>query len=97
TLTLGAQSTEYRVPSASSEIGPLGTQVEMGMLRSGDCDGNNLITVPDFVILKNAFGKGVGEPGYDNRADITGDRTIGSTDFIQLKNNFGLGGAPPIR
>ena len=73
------------------------TNVEMGLQRAGDCDNNNLVNSPDFVILKNAFGKSAGQVGYDNRADFTGNHIIGSTDFIQLKNNFGLGGGPPIR
>ena len=72
------------------------TNVEMGSQRAGDCDNNNLVNSPDFIILKNAFGKSVGQVGYDNRADFTGDQVIGSTDFVQLKNNFGLGGGPPI-
>jgi hypothetical protein len=73
------------------------TGVEMGLQRAGDCDNNNLVSSSDFIILKSAFGKAAGDPGYDNRADITGDRTVGSVDFTQLKGNFGLGGPPPIR
>jgi hypothetical protein len=73
------------------------TTQEMGLQRSGDCNNDNLVSAPDFVLLKNAFGKSVGQPGYDNRADFTGDQLVTSGDFVQLKNNFGFSGAPPIR
>ena len=50
----------------------------------------------DFVVVKLAFGKSVGQPGYDGRADFTGDSTVSAQDFNLLSGNFGQGGAPPI-
>lgn len=73
------------------------TQAEMGLQRAGDCDNNNVVNSNDFIILKNSFGKTVGQAGYDNRADFTGDLVVNAPDFGSLKNNFGLGGAPPIQ
>ncbi|MFL5734299.1 MAG: dockerin type I domain-containing protein [Chloroflexia bacterium] len=69
------------------------TNVDMGLQRSGDCNNDNLVTAPDFILIKNAFGKASGQVGYDNRGDINGDQLLTSPDFIQLKNNFGFGGA----
>jgi hypothetical protein len=77
-------------------IGPGTTQADLGTLLEGDADGNNCITAVDFNILKNTFGKGVGQPGYDPRADFTGDDVIGTSDFTLLRNNFGACGGPPI-
>ena len=54
------------------------------------------MSAADFVLLKNSFGKAVGDPGYDDRADLTGDRLITIQDFSLVKSNFGLGGDPPI-
>lgn len=73
------------------------TNVEMGLMRGGDCDDNNVVNATDFTILKNSFGKSFGELGYDDRADFTGDLVVNVTDFNLLRNNFGAGGAPPIR
>jgi Dockerin type I domain len=73
------------------------TQQEMGLQLSGDVDNNNVVASIDFTLLKNAFGKSLGQPGYDNRADIDGSQVIGAVDFTALKANFGLGGADPIR
>ncbi len=72
------------------------TQVEMGLMRAGDADNNNAVTTLDFNILKTAFGKAIGEPGYDGRADFNGDNRVNATDFNLLKVNFGLGGSSPL-
>jgi hypothetical protein len=69
----------------------------MGLLRAGDCDNNNLINVLDFNIVKGTFGKGSGDPGYDDRADFDGNLLVNILDFNLLKGNFGTSGAPPIR
>jgi hypothetical protein len=76
--------------------GAIITPLEVGMLRVGDADNNNTVNVADFNITKITFGKGVGDPGYDDRADFDGNRIINVADFSLLKNTFGQGGAPPI-
>lgn len=72
------------------------TNQEMGVQRSGDSNNDNIVNASDFIVLKNTFGKSIGQPGYDNRADFSGDTVVNSSDFILLKNNFGFSGAPPI-
>jgi Dockerin type I domain len=72
------------------------TSAEMGLARAGDCNNDNLVSAPDFIILKNTFGKGSADPGYDGRADFTGDAQVSVSDFILLKSSFGSGGAPPL-
>lgn len=72
-------------------------QIEMGLMKAGDCNNDNIITVLDFNTVKNAFGRGIGSPGYDNRADFNGDTTITVQDFNLLKGNFGTSGSPPAR
>ena len=51
------------------------TQIEMGLMQAGDANNDDVISVLDFSILKSTFGKSLGNPGYDNRADFTGDTT----------------------
>ncbi len=72
------------------------TSVEMGTMRTGDCNNDNMVNVADFNILKVTFGKGVGDPGYDDRADFNGDQAVNVADFNMLKVTFGQGGTPPI-
>jgi len=79
-----------------SMSGAATTQQDMGMMMAGDCNNDNAVSVSDFTILKSTFGKGLGDPGYDPRADFTGDDTVTSLDFALLKGHFGQGGALPI-
>jgi hypothetical protein len=68
----------------------------MGLMRAGDASDDNVVTVSDFNIAKNTFGKQNGDPGYDDRADWTGDQIVNILDFNLLKLNFGTAGAPPV-
>jgi hypothetical protein len=72
------------------------TQREMGLMRAGDCNNDNVVNAPDFSIVRNSFGRAVGDPGYDSRADFSGDQVVNSTDFNLLRGNFGLSGVPPV-
>ena len=77
-------------PSAS-------TYQEMGLMRAGDADDNNVVNTTDSSILKNTFGKAPGDPGYDSRGDFNNDNVVNSTDFNLLRANFGTAGSPPVR
>jgi hypothetical protein len=71
------------------------TNVEMGLMKAGDCNNDNVINVLDFNIVKGTFGKASGDPGYDGRGDLNGDNAVTVFDFNLVKGNFGTGGAPP--
>lgn len=71
-------------------------QVEMGAMRAGDCNDDNVVNSADFVILKNTFGRLFGDPFYDDRANYNGDLVVNAVDFNIIRINFGIGGAPPI-
>lgn len=68
--------------------------VEIGLMSVADANDDNAVTVRDFIILKNSFGKAFGQNGYDDRANFTGDITVNALDFNLLRTNFGNGGAP---
>jgi hypothetical protein len=74
----------------------LAANIEAGMLKAGDANNDNLVNVFDFGIMRNSFGKTIGIPGYDPRADFTGDGIVNIFDFNLVKQNFGAMGAPPI-
>ncbi len=77
--------------------GPSITNVEMGLMRTGDSNNDNIVNVNDFNIVKRAFGKAFGDQGYDDRADFDGNQTVNVADFNIQKVNFGATGAPPVR
>jgi hypothetical protein len=72
------------------------TSLDVGLMKVGDANNDNRISVIDFNILKNAYGKSSGQPGYDDRADFSADHVLNSVDFTLLRTNFGLVGAPEI-
>lgn len=88
---------KYLANSGSVNIALGANSKEMGTLRAGDANDDNLVDSQDFNILKNTFGKTVGDPGYDDRADFNGDQLVDSVDFNLLKTNFGSPGAPGVR
>ena len=50
------------------------TSIEMGLMRAGDANNDNVVNANDFSILRGTFGKRVGEPGYDDSADFNGTK-----------------------
>ncbi len=78
-----------------SLTGAARTSVEMGFMRSGDANNDNVITGLDFNIVKGSFGRSPGEQTYDDRADLDGDHVVSASDFNLMRNNFGQGGVPP--
>ena len=72
------------------------TSVEIGLMKAGDANNDNVISVQDFNILKNTFGRQSGDFGYDARAEFTGDGVVNVSDFNLVKGNFGISGSPPV-
>jgi hypothetical protein len=70
--------------------------VEMGLMRAGDCNDDNVVDMSDFNIMRATYGRGVGHPLYDERADFTGDGIVNLLDYSFLSRNFNQGGAPPL-
>lgn len=71
------------------------SQISLPMLREGDANNNNIITVTDFSVLASTFGKTVGQSGYDARADFNEDGSVTISDFSLLASNFGQTGVSP--
>jgi hypothetical protein len=71
------------------------TSFEGSLLLTGDCDNNNVVSTPDFIIVRNSMARTVGEPGYDDRADLSGDGIVNGVDFALIQAHIGTGGAPP--
>ncbi|HEY8153602.1 MAG TPA: trypsin-like serine protease [Myxococcota bacterium] len=59
-----------------------------GNLCDGDFDGDDAVGSPDFTLLKLAYLKGQGDPGYDADIDLDGDGVVGSVDFSLFRNMY---------
>ena len=69
---------------------------DMGFMRSGDANNDNIVNNLDFILLKPAFSADCSTPFYDARVDFTGDCLVNSADMMPLKRNFGSDGAAPL-
>lgn len=87
---------KYLATSGTVVIGPGTNQQEMGLMRAGDCNNDNVVNIQDFNLMKATFGRAAGDPFYDDHAEYTGDNVVNILDFNLLKPNFGTGGAPPV-
>jgi len=72
------------------------TNVDMGQLRAGDINNDNVVNVTDLALLKLTYNRTVGEPNYDPRADFNGDQVVNIQDFNLMRLNFGHQGAVPL-
>ncbi len=68
-------------------------QINFGVLREGDANDDNYVTLTDFSILAGTFGKCEATLGYDSRPDFNEDGCVVITDFSLLASNFGAQGA----
>jgi hypothetical protein len=68
---------------------PGSNTINFGTLLEGDANDDNCVNAPDFSILRTAFGKSQGQPGYDPRADFNQDGAVNAPDFSLLRTNFG--------
>src|SRR5947207_293237 len=71
------------------------TQQHANSYTHNHADNNDRVNALDFTILKSTFGKTVGSPGYDTRADFNGDTVITAVDATLQRGNFGHAGGTP--
>ena len=59
----------------------------------GDVNGDGTVDCTDLNILKAAFGKRLGQPGYDFRADINRNQVVDVVDLATVSRQVELGRA----
>jgi len=102
--SLPAGTYEWRVKGAKylansgvvSLAGGASTQIEMGLMRAGDANNDNVVTVLDANILRRTFALCIGDSGYDARADFDNSNCVSIVDFNLLRGNFGIAGTPSL-
>lgn len=65
-----------------------------GFLLNGDVDNDNEVTLVDFALISNGFGRALGDAGFSPNADLDGDDEVNLADIAILSNSFGLAGDP---
>ncbi len=76
---------EFAQGSTTVELGPV-------LLRNGDCDGDNIVSIRDYNLLSSAFDSSVGTVDWDPRADLDGDGVVTVFDYSVWSSNWGLSG-----
>lgn len=69
-------------------------------LLKGDISGDGQVNLTDLGIVMGAFGRKIGEPGFDPMADLNGDGIVDIFDLVMIGIDFGkdsVGGAPGNR
>ncbi len=61
-------------------------------LVNGDADGDNSVSIFDYIQLSAGFDLNVGDPGFDPMADLDEDGSVTIFDVIVVNNNFDLFG-----
>ncbi len=61
-------------------------------LRTGDLDGDDEITLFDYLELSHAFDTAPGDPGWSDDADLDRDGAVTVFDYLLLSENFGQAG-----
>jgi hypothetical protein len=75
--------------STGATITPIKTDGYFRNKYPGDINGDKYVGSGDFSILQGAYGKSVGQIGYNREADFNMDGYIGSGDFSTLQGNYG--------
>jgi len=61
----------------------------------GDRNGDGVVDCADLAIVKASFGKKVGQPGYDPRADVNGDGVVNILDLSAVAGQLPAGTTCP--
>jgi uncharacterized repeat protein (TIGR01451 family) len=66
------------------------TRIDVGQIP-GDVNGDGVIDCKDIAIVRAAFGKRTGEPGFDPRADVVPDGVIDIRDLAFVSQKLPVG------
>ncbi|MBL8086471.1 MAG: hypothetical protein JNM85_00175 [Chthonomonas sp.] len=57
-------------------------------LINGDCNGDNVIDLFDYLILSSAYETALGDPGFLPAADLNGDDAVDFFDYLILSQEY---------
>jgi len=82
-----------KVQVMTLEIGE--NAISMGQLTTGDANGDNYVSGPDFSLLATTYNKQSTDQGFDGRADFNGDTFVSGLDFSILATVYNTAGEFP--
>ena len=84
-LTLGTGVNDYTSDVILSVSGIAGGSV----VKTPDFNGNGQVDFPDFLMFASAFGKRVGDAGFQDALDLDDSGVIDFPDFLSFAQQFG--------
>jgi hypothetical protein len=96
TLPVGIGPVDYRVKishwlSYRTTLGVTGAgSIGFNVLNlvNGDVDGDDNISILDYIALSASFGSETGQPEFNAMADLDGDGIVSILDYLILSSNF---------
>lgn len=85
---LSVKTTHWLRQATTVDTGPGNVTGVSFAPTNGDCDGNNVITTDDYLILSNAFDLTLEDEGFDVRGDLDDNDVITTDDYLILSLNF---------
>jgi len=88
TYNFSVKTTHWLRQATSVNTGPGNVTGVTFTPINGDCDGSNVITTDDYLILSNSFDLTLEDTGFDVRADLDDNDAITTDDYLILSGNF---------
>lgn len=88
--TLVAKAPGYLQAGTVVAITPAAQDVHLNdqILLAGDINGDNLVSLPDLVVLASAYRAARGDTDYDSRADFDANGRVDLVDLSLLAGNY---------
>ncbi len=88
TYTIRVKHAQSLAVTQSATLASGANTATFPLLRMGDVNDDNAVTLADFSLLAASFNRAPGQAGYDARADLNGDGGVTLQDFSLLAGNF---------
>ena len=84
------------MPSDAQDYNTASATVAVNVVAvPGDLNGDGVANCADLAIVKAAFGKKTGQPGFDPRADVNGDVIVNILDLATVARQLPAGKTCP--
>ncbi|MBS1705808.1 MAG: hypothetical protein JST40_08035 [Armatimonadetes bacterium] len=91
-FSLAVKTSHFLRKNVAFIIDNYGATLGNVVLLNGDVDGDNFVTIFDYLQLSTAFDSDSSSSNWDPAADLDGDGSVTIFDYLILSNNFDLGG-----
>lgn len=93
TYDIAIQGSHFLRKKLSGVTIPAGGLTDLAAtLENGDVNGDNAVSISDFLVIRSVYGTTRTSPNWNENADLNGDGSVGIADFLILRARFGSSG-----